>query len=234
MKILVGNQTIEGAELYGERIWHEGTSRPALRVELNGGVTDAQIEALTAHDWQVCNDEGTPEGVQTGYNTLIRHELTFAQVATLEQVESERDAAQADASAAREENAQTRATVRGVVPLMADSAAVINQIMELLDEWMPGAYAQDDVRVYGGMPYRCVQAHDATDNPDWTPDTQAALWMQYHGTTPDTARDWIAPMGAHDMYRVGEYMRWTDGDLYRCVRDTSFDPLTDEEAWAAA
>ena len=30
--------------------------------------------------------------------------------------------------------------------------------------------------------------------------------------------------GAHDMYKAGEYMIWTDGTVKKCLRDTNFSP----------
>lgn len=30
--------------------------------------------------------------------------------------------------------------------------------------------------------------------------------------------------GAHDMYKAGEYMIWTDGIIKKCLRDTNFSP----------
>lgn len=30
--------------------------------------------------------------------------------------------------------------------------------------------------------------------------------------------------GAHDMYKAGEYMIWTDGTVKKCVQDTNFSP----------
>ena len=37
--------------------------------------------------------------------------------------------------------------------------------------------------------------------------------------------------GAHDMYRVGEYMIYTDGKTYQCKQDTNFSPEDYAQAW---
>lgn len=126
-----------------------------------------------------------------------------------------------------------RRALDGFVSRIADSPAEINDNPAALRVWKPGAYAVGDVRSYMGIPYRCVQAHDSMNNPDWKPDTTPALWMQYHGTTEETARAWVEPTGAHDMYRAGEYMIWTDGAAYWCVRDTAYSPVDDPAAWEA-
>ena len=55
--------------------------------------------------------------------------------------------------------------------------------------------------------------------------------MEYHGTDKTTARNWIAPTGAHDMYKKGEWMIWTDGSLYECLSDTTYSPIDYAAAW---
>lgn len=124
-----------------------------------------------------------------------------------------------------------RMAMDAAVEAAREDTAAINRVATLVRPWRPGVYAAGDVRVYGGVPYRCVQAHDSSENPAWTPDATPALWMQYHGTTPETARPWVAPAGAHDIYRAGEYMIWTDGQMYKCLQDTAFSPADQPQAW---
>ena len=107
----------------------------------------------------------------------------------------------------------------------------INGMLDVIRQWTPDTYTIGDVRIYESIPYKCVQAHDSTANPTWTPSTTASLWMQYHGTSIETARNWIAPAGAHDMYKIGEYMIWTNGLVYKCVQDTVYDPTAYTQAW---
>lgn len=116
----------------------------------------------------------------------------------------------------------------------AEDAAQINAHTAAIRPWKEGAYAIGDVRLYGGAPYKCVQAHDSTGNSTWTPDATPALWMQYHGTTKETARAWVAPTGAHDMYKAGEYMIWTNGTTMKCLTDTAYSPDAYAQAWEAA
>lgn len=233
MTIKAGNFELHGVEVYSERAWHEGAMRPTLRLALPGGITAAQLSALTAGDIRVLDESGNELGVWDDYKTLVRHEIVIAQVASLEQMRTERDAALHEASHAQAEAAQVRAAAADIVPLMADSASMINAALPLLSEWQPAAYQAGDVRQYQGAPYKCVQAHDATGNPGWTPDTVPALWMQYHGTSAATARAWVAPTGAHDMYRAGEYMLYTDGKTYRCLSDTAYSPAEYAAAWTS-
>ena len=86
--------------------------------------------------------------------------------------------------------------------------------------------------VQDGYPYKCCQAHDSTDNPDWDPATQRALWAPYHATTAKWALPHAAPTGAHDAYQDGEYMIWSDGQTYRCNTDnTVWGPDTLPDVW---
>lgn len=102
----------------------------------------------------------------------------------------------------------------------------------LLRPWTPGDYAAGDVRVQDGYPYKCCQAHDSSNNPDWDPVTQRALWVPYHAKTAKWALPYAAPTGAHDAYQDGEYMVWTDGQIYRCNTDnTVWGPDTLPDVW---
>lgn len=104
----------------------------------------------------------------------------------------------------------------------------------LAEEWAPGAFAVGDVRTEDGVPYRCCQEHDSTGNSNWNPSQVPALWAPYHGTTPETALSWIAPTGAHDLYKAGECMVWTDGIVMRAKRDTNFSPEESPSDWVAS
>lgn len=102
----------------------------------------------------------------------------------------------------------------------------------LLRPWTPGDYAAGDVRVQDGYPYKCCQAHDSSNNPDWDPVTQRALWVPYHAKTAKWALPYVAPSGAHDAYQTGEYMIWSDGQIYRCNTDnTVWGPDVLPDAW---
>lgn len=126
-----------------------------------------------------------------------------------------------------------RRALDGLVSKIAENAAEVNGHMAAIRAWRPGAYAVGDVRQRLGAPYKCVQAHDSTANPGWMPEATPALWMQYHGTTPESARPWIVPTGAHDMYKAGEYTIWTDGKTYKAKMDTTYSPADYPQAWDA-
>lgn len=137
----------------------------------------------------------------------------------------------------RDEAKGIRTALNSFVGIIVDNPAEINKNMAAILPWKPGVFvatsadAPADVCMHGGNPYKCIQSHDSTANPGWTPDTQPALWMQYHGTSKATARPWIQPLGSEDRYRSGEWMIWTDGLAYPCIQDTTYSPDLWPGAW---
>lgn len=81
-----------------------------------------------------------------------------------------------------------------------------------------------------GNPRECILAYDGLVQPDRTIDTPA-LWKPWHSRKAEYALPWEAPTGAHDIYKPGEYMIWTDGDVYKCLQDTNFSPVEYAQAW---
>lgn len=125
-----------------------------------------------------------------------------------------------------------RKALDGYVEKIVDNPVEINANLVAIRPWAPGPAVVGDVRMFEGAPYKCVQDHDSTGSPDWTPAATPALWMQYHGTTPETARPWLQPSGAHDQYKAGEYMT-LEGVLYLCLSDTTYSPTDYAAAWSA-
>lgn len=104
----------------------------------------------------------------------------------------------------------------------------------LYEDWTAGKYAVGDIRNAEGQTWECFQAHDNTVYPDIKPGAAAwgTFWRPLHGKSRETARPFVAVQGAHDMYRAGEWMIWTDGDYYECLSDTNFSPTDNPSAWA--
>ena len=107
-------------------------------------------------------------------------------------------------------------------------------IRVLYPEWTSGAHAVGDLYNAVGQTWECCAAYDNAVYPDIVPGNGA--WHSFnrplHGTAPDTARPFVPPVGAHDMYKAGEYM--TLGDrLYRCLMDTVYAPAEYAPAWEA-
>lgn len=83
--------------------------------------------------------------------------------------------------------------------------------------------------------WECFQAYDNSVYPDIVPGN--AAWYTFnrplHGKSPDTARPYVPVQGAHDMYHQGEFMVWTDGNIYECIdpNGTAYSPGDYAAAW---
>ena len=73
--------------------------------------------------------------------------------------------------------------------------------VELFPAWAIGvAYAVGARINYGGLLYKCAQAH--TSQADWTPDATPALWVRVDDPGEDWP-EWRQPARAHDAYEKG-------------------------------
>ena len=55
-----------------------------------------------------------------------------------------------------------------------------------------------------GQVYQLWQQHDATDQPDWSPDKAVSLWNICHTTDPKQAKEYTAPQGTRGLWQSGE------------------------------
>lgn len=103
----------------------------------------------------------------------------------------------------------------------------------LYPDWAAGAHTAGDVYNADGQTWECFAAYDNAVYPDVRPGS--AAWQTFnrplHGTSLETARPFVRPTGAHDQYKAGEYMIWTDGRPYRCTADTAYSPADYAGAW---
>ena len=64
--------------------------------------------------------------------------------------------------------------------------------VELFPEWSATAHYDANQRVrFGGVLYRCLQAHDAQDG--WTPADAPALWAKVLIPDPEVIPEWEQP-----------------------------------------
>ena len=142
--------------------------------------------------------------------------------------------AQPDPTAALQE-IQTQAVLAQVAESEDKTLGI--QYMALFPVWERGNYVEGDVRADPdtGYPYECIVAHDSITNTgdDWTIKNRA-LWSAWHSRKKEYALPYEAPTGAHDMYKAGEYMIWTDGLVYLCNENTNFSPEEYPQAWEVA
>lgn len=117
------------------------------------------------------------------------------------------------------------------------SSAVTNDndrlaISVLYAAYASGNHTKGEIYTANGQVWECFQSYDNAVYPDIKPGN--ASWYTFnrplHGTTPETARDFVQPTGAHDMYHVGEYAIF-NAKLYRCKLDTAYSPANYAAAW---
>ena len=103
----------------------------------------------------------------------------------------------------------------------------------LYPDWAAGAHAVGESCNALGQTWECYQAHDNAVYPDIAPGNAAwyTFWRPLHGKSMATARAWVQPTCAHDIYRAGEYMILTDGQVYNCLSDTAYSPGEYAAAW---
>ena len=104
----------------------------------------------------------------------------------------------------------------------------------LAEEWTPGDHKVGEIYNTGGeQTWECYQAYDNAVYPDIRPGE--AAWYTFnrplHGKSPETARPFVPVQGAHDTYKAGEYMIYTDNKLYKCLSETNFSPDDYAQAW---
>ena len=125
------------------------------------------------------------------------------------------------------------ATLRALGHITEDNERLVVSV--LYPNWAAGSHAVGDIYTAEGQVWECFQAYDNAVYPDIVPGS--AAWGTFHrplhGTSPETARPFVAPTGAHDMYKAGEYMT-QEGTMYRCLEDTAFSPAQYAAAWEAA
>ena len=132
-----------------------------------------------------------------------------------------------------EEAAAVRADVESLfaASTMDDDGKI--KIDFLCPAWSAGNHTKGENYTAAGQTWECYQSYDNAVYPDIIPGNPA--WYTFnrplHGKSQDTARPWVAPQGAHDMYHTGEYMIYTDGKLYKCLSDTNFSPDEYSQAW---
>lgn len=113
--------------------------------------------------------------------------------------------------------------------LYADWAAGVHKTGEVFNT-RAGVHAEGDE---WDQTWEVFQDYDNSVYPDIVPGNSA--WYTFnrplHGKSPETARPFVPVQGAHDMYRAGEYMIYTDGLTYCCKQDTNFSPEEYPQAW---
>ena len=123
----------------------------------------------------------------------------------------------------------TRMLMKGEKPKTADEIIMCSA---LYDEWKPGKHVVGDIFSVDGDIWECFQNYDNAVYPDIAPG--GAAWFTfnrpYHGTSRETARIFIHPTGAHDVYKKGEWAV-QGGKFTECLSDTSYSLEEYSAAW---
>lgn len=88
--------------------------------------------------------------------------------------------------------------------------------------------------IFDGQVYGLLQPYNAAHYPDTTPANTPALWRVLHTTDAEKAKQYIKPTSTSDMYLKGECMIYTDGLIYRSLRDTVYSPEEYASDWEVA
>lgn len=112
------------------------------------------------------------------------------------------------------------------------SASAINENAAAIRVWLSDAdYLRGDIRIdpADGVPYWAMHDHGISTGLVYQPSQFPTIWTHCHGTTPETARPFLAE--GHNPYMIGHYCT-EDGILARCTQDnTVYPPSIWPEAW---
>lgn len=109
-----------------------------------------------------------------------------------------------------------RESIDAAGAMLTDEQAA--SVPALYSAWETGtAYNAGDRRTYGGVLYKCLQAHTSQD--DWTPDVAVSLWATVLIPDPDVIPDWVQP-DSTNAYMKGDKVRY-NGVVYRSLIDNN-------------
>ena len=85
----------------------------------------------------------------------------------------------------------------------ADGTALISA-EDQIPTWRQRDYSSVPVGTpykWQGQVYKLWQQHDATQQPDWSPDKAVSLWDICHTSDPAAAKEYQAPQGSRGLYQ---------------------------------
>lgn len=159
------------------------------------------------------------------YENGIIRDMTAAEIAAIEAI----PVVPVSYSAVDAMEAAAKILLRASVPEDADTRIIC---AALLTEWTAGAHKVGETYTAVGQVWECYQAYDNATHPDIRPGN--AAWYTFnrpaHGTSQETARYFVQPTGAHDIYHAGEWAIH-GGKMCRCKQDTAYSPTDYPQAW---
>ena len=117
----------------------------------------------------------------------------------------------------------------------ADGTALIEQ-EEKIPTWRQRDFSDVPVGTpykWQGQVYKLWQQHDATQQPDWSPDKAVSLWDVCHTADPARAKPYAPPQGSRGLYQTGECCLW-EGQVRRSKVDNNpYSPADYPDNWEA-
>lgn len=104
------------------------------------------------------------------------------------------------------------------------SAAVINDNAAAIRVWVSQKdYKRGDLRVspVDNVPYWSMHDHSSIAGQELEPSVSPTIWAHCHGTTPETARPFVAE--GHNPYNIGHYCIEND-NIYLCNQNNIVHP----------
>lgn len=206
MIIKANNTSISVKNIYSDSMKENGKKHPALRFVFDGGVSDAELDALCSGQLEIVDDNGAVIAVHEGYNVRREHCFTVGKIVTAEQE--------------RDELAAALAVEEAKKPYIEAAIAVLDD-----------ATASTVIPLYGGMKYDGALIKAGT-RINWNGVLKRAaveLWNRAD-CDPDHAPDMWEDILYRDGYRIipdvitvgkafayGERGWWNDGLLYESV-----------------
>lgn len=123
--------------------------------------------------------------------------------------------------------------LREQAPKLTNTEAIAQE--SFIPEWRAGIQVLNALvkRSNIDQVYRVLQAHDSTATPEWTPETQPALFSVCHTTDPNKAKPWVDAQGTSGMYYKNECYKDANGIVFRQTYDGAnvYDAAALPERW---
>lgn len=115
---------------------------------------------------------------------------------------------------------QLRAVIESLAETLDDESAA--ESIELFPVWATDtAYAVGDRRRYGGVLYKCLQAH--TSQETWNPGDAPSLWAKVLIPDPGEIPEWEQP-GSTNPYMMGDKVRHNEKIWISVIDNNVWEP----------
>lgn len=117
----------------------------------------------------------------------------------------------------------------------ADGTYLIEHEREI-PTWRQRAFNTEETPVgkpykWNGQIYKLWQQHDATNQPDWSPDLAVSLWDICHTKDPKFAKEYMAPQGARGLWQEGECCVQNDHIWRNLTPNQAYGPAEMPAGW---